>query len=315
MMKVFISYSHKDEAALELLHTQLAVLQRDGCIDEWFDRKIFAGGRIDTEINERLECSELYLLLVSPDFLASDFCMEREMKRALERHRSGEARVIPIIIEHCDWASTPLRDLKALPRDGKPVSEWTNENNAYLDVVQELRRVLAAEEVPQAAEHGEAAGRAAPGRSGVHRYRAKRDFDEIDCSDFLEEAFGFIRDYFKRAIAEIDTIEDLRGRFVSLSADSFTCTIVNRARKHGTAHITVHGRIENVSCGDISYSFTKNGSPNLSDGSFTIKADEYELYLSSMMMSWGSQGEKLTPATAAQQLWEEFLQKAGVSSD
>ena len=71
-MKAFISYSHKDEAALRRLHTHLAVLRREGRIDEWFDREILAGGEIDAEIAERLEFSGLFLLLVSPDFLASD---------------------------------------------------------------------------------------------------------------------------------------------------------------------------------------------------------------------------------------------------
>ena len=67
-MKVFISYSHKDESTLERLHTHLAVLRRDGRIDEWFDREILAGGEIDAEIAERLDSSRLFLLLVSRIF-------------------------------------------------------------------------------------------------------------------------------------------------------------------------------------------------------------------------------------------------------
>ena len=313
-MKAFISYSHKDKAALERLHTHLAVLRRDGRLDEWFDREILAGGEIDAEIEERLESSELFLLLVSPDFLASDYCVKREMKRALERHGSGDARVVPIIVEPCDWASTALRDLKALPQSGKPVSEWTNENNAFLDVVQELRRVLDAEGVPRAAGKGEATVRAAPVQAGMRRYRVKRDFDEIDRSDFRKAAFGVMRDYFERAVAEIDAIEDLRGRFTSLSAVSFTCTIVNRAREHGTAHITVHGRRENVGLGDISFSFAENAPSNTANGMLTVEVDEYELYLSSMM-GFGGQQERLTPEAAAEQLWEIFLEQAGVTSD
>ena len=313
-MKVFISYSHKDEATLKRLHTHLAVLSRDGRIDEWFDREILAGGEIDAEVSERLESSGLFLLLASPDFLASDYCMEREMDRALERHRLGDAIVVPIIVEPCDWKSTPLRNLKALPRDGKPVSEWTNENNAYLDVVQELRRVLEAEEVPHAAERREATAGVTPTRSGVRRYRVKRDFDEIDRGDFREAAFGVIRSYFEREVSEIDAIEELRGRFVSLSAASFTCTIINRAHERGTAHITVHAQRENMGIGDISYSFKENAPPNTANGMFTIEADEFELYLSSMMGFVGQQ-ERLTPETAATQLWEHFLEQAGVTSD
>ena len=291
------------------------MLHRDGRIEDWFDREILAGGEIDTEVAERLESSGLFLLLVSPDFLASDYCVEREMERALERHRSGFARVVPIIVEPCDWASTPLRDLKALPRDGKPISEWTNENNAYLDVVQELRRILQAEEALRVVEQADATIRPRVDRSGVRHYRVKRDFDEIDRSDFREVAFAVFRDNFENAIVEIDAIEDLRGRFVSLSATSFTCTIVNRAREHGTAHITVHGRRDNMGLGDISYSFTENAPANTANGMFTIEADEYELFLSSLMMGFGQHEERLTPEAAAEQLWEKFLQQAGVTSE
>ena len=315
MMKVFISYSHKDEAALGRLHTHLAVLRREGRINEWFDREILAGGEIDAEVAERLESSGLFLLVVSPDFLASDYCVEREMQRALERHRSGDARVVPIIIEPCDWASTPLRNLKALPRDGRPVSDWTNENNAYLDVVQELRRVLEAEGAPQTTGQKEARGQLETTRPRGHRYRVKRDFDGIDRSEFREAAFGVIRDYFEHAIAEIDAIADLRGRFVSLSATSFSCTVVNRARTHGTAYITVHGRSENMGFGDISYSFAENARPNTANGMFTIEADEYDLYLRSMLGFGLGNQERLTPEAAAKQLWKEFLQQAGVTSD
>ena len=313
-MKVFVSYSHKDEVVLKRLRTHLAMLRRDERIDEWFDREILAGGEIDTEIAERLESSELFLLLVSPDFLASDYCVEREMERALERHRSGDARVVPIIVEPCDWTSTALRDLKALPQGGKPISDWTNENNAFLDIVKELRRVLDAEEVPRQLEQGEATVQAAHRQPGVRRYRVKRDFDEIDRGDFRDAAFGIIRDYFERAAAEIDAIEDLRGRFTSLSAVSFTCTIVNKARENGTAHITVNGRRENIGFGDISYSFTESAPPNTANGMFTVEADEYDLYLSPMMGFRGQQ-ERLTPEIAAEQLWEAFLEQAGVTSD
>ena len=140
-MRAFISYSHRDEESLRRLKTHLAVLEREGNIEAWYDRKILAGGNIDSEIDERLEACELFLALISPDFLASDYCYSREMGLALERHRSGQAHVVPIIIEPCDWKSTPLRQLKAIPKDGEPIAKWENANEAYLDVVNELRRI------------------------------------------------------------------------------------------------------------------------------------------------------------------------------
>ena len=310
-----VSYSHQDEVALGRLHTHLAVLRRDGRIDDWFDRDILAGGELDPEIAEQLESCSLFLLLVSPDFLASDYCVEREMERALERHDSGEARVVPIIVEPCDWMSTPLRNLRALPRDSRPISDWPNANNAYLDVVQELRRILETEEVPPASGQERAAIQPRPSPSGDRRYHIRRSFDEIDRSDFRDAAFCVIEAYFDRAIAEIDDIENLRGRFSSLSATSFTCTIVDRARQHSTAHITVHSRRKHIGFGDISYSFQENAPLGSINGAFTIESDEYELFLSPILMGIGRQDERLTPEAAAEQLWEVYLQHAGITYD
>ena len=141
-MRAFISYSHRDEQRLQRLKTHLSVLRRDGQIEHWFDREILAGAEIDSEINAQLARCDLFLLLVSPDFLASDYCYEREMAIALERHRANEAQVVPVILEPCDWRNTVLGGLKAVPHDGHPIARWANENDAFLDVVQELRRII-----------------------------------------------------------------------------------------------------------------------------------------------------------------------------
>jgi hypothetical protein len=307
-VKAFISYSHKDGHALERLHTHLAVLRRDGQIKAWFDRNILAGDELDREIEEQLESCELFLLLVSPDFLASDYCYEREMARALERHDAGEARVVPIIVQPCDWLASPLKKLKALPRDGRPVSEWTNQNNAFVDIVAELRRILVQDEAAQAPA-------AQPGRppAGAPRYRVKRDFDEIDRGDFRVNAFETIRRYFESATTEINQIEGLRARYVSLGPQSFGCTLVNRARDRGTAHITVRSRSGNFAFGDIYYSFAENAPPNTANGSFSIEEDDYELFLKAGPFGPGGDEERVTPEQAAERLWTEFLEHAGVS--
>ena len=112
-MKAFISYSHKDTQAVDRLHTHLASLRREGLIEAWYDRNILAGDPIDTEIDRELESCRLFLILVTPDFLESDYCVNREMRRALERHDLGEARVVPIIVEPCDWTSSLLRQLRS----------------------------------------------------------------------------------------------------------------------------------------------------------------------------------------------------------
>src|ERR1700736_6735763 len=99
MAKAFISYSHRDEKALERLHAHLATLRREGKIAAWYDREILAGEDIDRTISSNLAESDIFLALVSPDFLNSSYCYDQEMAKALERHAESTLRVIPVILE------------------------------------------------------------------------------------------------------------------------------------------------------------------------------------------------------------------------
>ena len=314
-MKIFISYSHKDETALEQLHIHLEPLRREELIDAWFDRDILAGSEIDASISKELQSCELFLPLVSPNFLASNYCVENEMQQALKRHETGEIRIIPLIIEPCDWTFSALRKLKALPRDGKPISDWTNPNHAYLDVVKELRRIVESDELSAQSDVTSIPSRKSTmPQSVTHRYRVQRSFDEIDRIDFLETAFETIRDYFQKAIDEINTIDGLRGRFTSSQSDSFSCVVVNKARNHDTAHIAVRKCNRSTGFGDISYSFTEHAMPNSMSGCLYIESDEYELYFRTML-GFGDRNEHLTPEDATKRLWEEFLEQAGITHD
>lgn len=307
-MKAFISYSHRDQWALDRLHVHLAQLHREGLIEAWYDREILAGDSIDEEIAGQMNTCELFICLVSPDFIASNYCYEREMTSALGRQDAGEVRVVPIIIEPCEWKVTPLGRLKALPRDGKPISDWTNDNTAFLDVTTELRRVVSAgvaavpaEERPSSVPTGRAAA-----------YRVKREFDEIDRSDYREQAFNAIRQYFERSIAEIDGIEGLRGRFTELGPQTFGCTVVNKGLHRGIAHLTVHIRSGDGGFHDVYYSYSENAPPNTANGGFEVEADEYDLFLVAHRFTSNGE-ERLSPERAAEQLWIEFLEHAGVT--
>jgi hypothetical protein len=140
-LRVFISYSHKDETLRKRLETHLKLLQRQGLISVWSDRKITAGEEWKGKIDENLESASIILLLVSPDFVASDYCFDQEMKRALARHEARTARVIPIILRAVDWPSAPFAKLEALPKDAKPVSLWRDRDSAWNDVVAGIREV------------------------------------------------------------------------------------------------------------------------------------------------------------------------------
>ena len=119
--------AHEDEALRDQLEKHLVLLPRQELISTWHDRKILPGESFAQEIDTHLEAASIILLLVSADFLASDYCYEIEMQRALERHKRGEARVVPIILRPCDWQHSPLKDFQCLPRDGKPVTQWPDQ--------------------------------------------------------------------------------------------------------------------------------------------------------------------------------------------
>jgi hypothetical protein len=114
-------------------------------IGSWHERKIAAGSDVDEAIDAQLEKADLILLLISADFLNSDYCYRKEMKRALERHRRGETMVIPVILRPVDWEKSPFAHLFAVPRDGKPITRWTNRDAGYLSAAKEIRK--AAEEL------------------------------------------------------------------------------------------------------------------------------------------------------------------------
>lgn len=145
-VELFYSYSHKDAEFLEQLEEHLALLRRDGVINEWQDRMIGAGAEWERIIGDNLEKADIILLLVSASFIASDFCFGNEMRRAMERHKLGQARVVPVIIRSCDWHAAPFGKIQALPRNGKPVAgpDWFSRDQAFTDVAQGIRAAAGA---------------------------------------------------------------------------------------------------------------------------------------------------------------------------
>jgi hypothetical protein len=140
--QLFYSYSHKDEKLRDRLEVHLSALKREGLISGWHDRKIGAGTEWKNAIDDNLKAASIILLLVSPDFLASDYCYDVELKFAMEQHEKGQARVIPVILQPCDWNTSIFAKLQALPKDAKPITKWDNRNDAFLNVVKGIREAL-----------------------------------------------------------------------------------------------------------------------------------------------------------------------------
>ena len=141
-ISICFCYAHEDEKLLDTLKVHLKVLQRQMLIDTWYDRDISAGAEWEQEIDKHLKAADIILLLVSPDFIASDYCYGKEMQQAMERHRCGEALVIPILLRPVYFEGTPFGKLEVLPTDAKPIMgpDWYSLDVAFYDVAEGIRK-------------------------------------------------------------------------------------------------------------------------------------------------------------------------------
>ncbi len=144
-LDVFVSYAHEDEDLQDELRKHLTSLEREGKIRAWHDRGIKAGEEWGGKIDFHLDASEIILLLISPDFMASNYCSAVEVPRAMQRHQQGATRVIPIIVRPVDWSGAAFAKLQVLPEDATPVTLWPNRDMAFLNVQQGLRSVIETE--------------------------------------------------------------------------------------------------------------------------------------------------------------------------
>ncbi|WP_141699829.1 tetratricopeptide repeat protein, partial [Nostoc sp. KVJ20] len=142
-IEVFISYHQEDEELREELEKHLATLLREQTITSWHKREIIAGQEFQDEINKYLKRAGLILLLVSPDFIASDYHWTVEVTRALEQNAAGKARVIPVLLRHADWDNPPIDKLSPLPSNRKPIKSWSDRDEAFLEVIKGIRQEVA----------------------------------------------------------------------------------------------------------------------------------------------------------------------------
>lgn len=141
-VKLFISYSHKDETYKDELTAHLSGMKRIGMIEEWNDRKIIPGQQWNHEIKTKLEQSEIVIFLVSSDFMASDYIADVEVNNTLDKYRKGKVCIIPVIIRSCDFSSLDISKFQALPKDAKPVKTWTDQDSAWTNVVEGIKSTI-----------------------------------------------------------------------------------------------------------------------------------------------------------------------------
>ncbi len=141
-LNIFLSYAHEDEAMKVQLDKNLIMLKKGDKVNVWQDRQILGGAEWDESIAKELAAADIILLLISVDFNNSQYIWDKELKTAMDRHKKGEARVIPIILRTCEWAEMPYAKLQALPTGAKPISSFTDADAAYTDVAKGIRMVV-----------------------------------------------------------------------------------------------------------------------------------------------------------------------------
>jgi uncharacterized protein len=142
-VKIFIVYAREDQTALNDLKAHLRPLEKRGDVQVWYDGEILPGEKWDDAIKHNLETADMVLLFISKSFFNSEYIEQTELKKALERHRTGQATVIPIIVKPCYWeANEDIAALQVLPKEGKPVSSWADSDEAFTDVVRGVQRLL-----------------------------------------------------------------------------------------------------------------------------------------------------------------------------
>lgn len=139
---LFYCYARKDRTLRDELDIHLSGLRRSGLITTWYDGVISPGAPWEQDIATHLNTAHIIILLVSPDFIHSDYCYRKEMKRAIDRHEAGEARVIPVLLRPTDWHDAPFNSLQVLPSDAEFITLWPNKDAAFTNVAQGIRRVV-----------------------------------------------------------------------------------------------------------------------------------------------------------------------------
>ena len=312
-MRAFISYSHQDKTYLDLLHKHLAQLERSGIIKTWTDNDILAGDKLNTAISDSLQESQLFLALLSPDYISSNYCYEKEFAKAEQMQNENQIIILPIILEPCDWKSTPFAEYKGLPKDAKPVSDWSNKNTAMLDVIQNIRNLILKSPIDNSK------GAKSPSNIPLPtNYKVKKDFDSLQKIDFQKEGFKDLKKRLAENLNEIEVIENIKTGILSDTDEQFIATIVNRNMIKSESKITISKgddspmarMVANSSEYRLNLKFDDNNGSYLG---YSVAWDEFELFwIKERDFFRSSDSERINLDEMANEIWLSWLEKVGI---
>jgi hypothetical protein len=317
MASLFLSYSHRDEELRAQLETHLAALRRQGFISVWHDRRIMAGEDFANAIEDHLAEADIVLLLVSPDFIASDYCYEKEMRTALARHNERECVVIPVILRPCDWHEMPFGKLLATPTDGRPITLWPNRDEAFLDVVKAIKGALVKRNEPRTPARASAtparqASSPAVAQPRSSNLRVTKRFTEKDADNFLHESFDYMQRYFGASLAELHGRNpEIEGRLRQVNANCFTVVAYRDEKALARCYVRLGDR--HGSEQEILFSYNEAAELDSYNESLAVAHDSQKLYLKPLGMgmrrrSGDRDDDKLTMEGASEYYWELFIE-------
>lgn len=315
MAKLFISYSHRDEALKDELISHLAPLKRQGLISIWHDRRLTPGDHLDDGISQNLEGADVVVMLISSDFVQSEYCFGREMERALQRHETGEARAISIIVRPCHFHGLSFSKFVLLPTDAKAVTEWPNRDSAWVNVVSGIRAVIeqqGASVSPPAATSRPAPSPPAPARRQRSALQLPRQFTDLDKHDFLEASFERMWAVLEASAAEFEAVNDAaKVRRVRIDAQSLAIRIFVEGRELGGGSVFMGSGM--MGRDQICFNFDPSAPRNSMNECFSVEVVDGELKLLplGMLDSLGGSGREkpLDADGAANALWNAMLKQ------
>jgi len=253
------------------------------------------------------------LLLVSPDFLASDYCYEKELSRAMQRHEAKDAKVLPVILRPCEWTVAPFGKLLSAPKDGKPVVMWPNVDEAFLDITRAIRSALETinDDVTEAKPANiplnsiDVSPSLGPRSSNL---RVRKAFTEADKDQFIDKAFEYIAHYFENSLDELEKRNShIKTAFKRIDAHKFSSVIYLDGSTVSKCSIWLGGFGEKAN--EIRYSMSENPYNSFNE-SLAVEEGEQMLGLRphAKLFGYGEDKQNLTFEGAAECYWSILME-------
>lgn len=311
MINIFFSYSHADEGLRDELEKHLSILKWNGIIEAWHDRRILAGSEIDGEISMHMKNADIILLLISSDFMASAYCYDKEMNYALEKYGNNEVKVIPIILRPCGWEDSRLGKLLAIPTDGKPVVKFPTLDDAFVEIVNHIKKVVAS--IEKVDDQMTDKLPVMPIKNKIQDVRSsnlsiQKNFTDSDKDKFLDEAFVYIANYFEGSLKELKNRNpEIDYRFNRVDSQTFTSSLYFLGKIKSECMI-YYGAGTFMSK-SINYSRNVSSTKNSYNESLSVESDGNLIYLKSWTRAaFGGKNKLLTNEGGAEQLWAIFIE-------